>query len=143
MIKDLSGYSVVVDLPIQWSEMDYFRHVNNAVYFRYFEFARIAYLQKMDYQKIMQESGISVILASIEAKFIAPLFYPDTIQIGATISSVQSSRFIMDYAIYSTAQRKIVAIGSSVVVTYDYKLNKKTDAPEEIIQLINRIESSK
>lgn len=142
MIKDLSGYSIVVDLPVQWSEMDYFRHVNNSVYFKYFEFARIAYLQKMDYQKIMKESSISIIIASIQAKFIAPLFYPDTIQIGTTISSLQSDRFIMDYAILSTAQGRIAATGSSVVVTYDYKLNKKVDIPDNIIQLIKNIEGN-
>ena len=140
MIKDLSGYSIVVDLPVQWSEMDYFRHVNNAIYFKYFEFARIAYLQKMNYQKIMKESSISIIIASIEAKFITPLFYPDTIQIGTTISSLQSDRFIMDYAIFSTAQRRIAATGSSVVVTYDYKLNKKVGIPDNIRQLIKDIE---
>src|SRR5687768_14878016 len=36
----LAGLPVVVELPVVWGEMDSYRHVNNAVYFRYFESAR-------------------------------------------------------------------------------------------------------
>ena len=48
MEKLLADYPVVVETPVAWGEMDAFGHVNNIVYFRYFETARIAYFEKLD-----------------------------------------------------------------------------------------------
>ena len=41
MQEILKLYSVTIETPVAWGEMDAFQHVNNIVYFRYFESARI------------------------------------------------------------------------------------------------------
>src|SRR5205807_2006177 len=43
----LAGFPVVVELPVNWGEMDAYRHVNNVVYFRYFENARLEYFRRL------------------------------------------------------------------------------------------------
>ena len=43
----LKSYPVVIDIPIAWGEMDALKHVNNMVYFRYFESVRVVYLEKI------------------------------------------------------------------------------------------------
>lgn len=48
MHQSLEGFPVVIELPVVWGEMDAFAHVNNVVYFRYFESARIAYLERIN-----------------------------------------------------------------------------------------------
>ena len=42
----LGRWPVAVDLPVQWGDMDAFQHVNNTVYLRWFETARIAYFER-------------------------------------------------------------------------------------------------
>ncbi len=44
----LKGFPVVVEITVAWGEMDALKHVNNVVYFRYFENARIAYFEKVE-----------------------------------------------------------------------------------------------
>jgi acyl-CoA thioester hydrolase len=143
MIKNLDNFPVIVDLPVYWGEMDAFGHVNNTIYFKYFESARIAYLEKMDYKKMALDSRMGIILASINAKFISPLFYPDSIKVGATVTEIKNDRFVMDYALYSANQNKIAAIGSSVVVTYDYKNHAKIDIPDYVVSCIEAIQKNK
>ena len=41
----LEGYQVTIDVNVAWGEMDAFEHVNNVVYFRYFESVRMAYFE--------------------------------------------------------------------------------------------------
>jgi len=135
MIVDLRTFPVIYETQVRWGEMDSFKHVNNAVYFKYFESARIAYLEKIDYATILAQTGVGIILSSVNCKFISPLVYPDNIQIGAKITEIEEDRFIMDYAIYSSLQNKIAAIGSSVVVAYDYKSNRKTTMPKSFTKL--------
>ena len=46
MEKLTERYPVVIEIPVAWGEMDAFQHLNNIVYFRYFESARIAYFER-------------------------------------------------------------------------------------------------
>ena len=43
----LAHCPVVIEVPVAWGEMDSFQHVNNIVYLRYFESARIAYFERL------------------------------------------------------------------------------------------------
>ncbi|MCB0148997.1 MAG: acyl-CoA thioesterase, partial [Caldilineaceae bacterium] len=49
----LAGYPVVIEIPVAWGEMDAFQHVNNIVYFRYFESGRIAYFERAGMMNLM------------------------------------------------------------------------------------------
>lgn len=142
MIKNLTDYPVIKELPVNWGDMDAFAHVNNTVFFKYFEAARIAYLEKMNCDIYIKQANISIILAYIDAKFIRPLFYPDNIQVGCRISDYTHDKLIMDYALYSTSQNEICAVGTSKIVCYDYKNNCKIDVPSEFIAAIDSIEKN-
>ena len=53
----LVGYPVVVELPVAWGEMDSYHHVNNVVYFRYLENARLEYFRRLPRFQIITESA--------------------------------------------------------------------------------------
>ena len=91
--KLLEGYSVVIEIPIAWGEMDSFQHVNNAAYFRYFESARIRYSEKLGLYKQKDETGIGPILGSTSCKYRLPLTYPDTVSVGTKIIDIAEDRF--------------------------------------------------
>ena len=57
-----------IDQPVAWADMDSFRHVNNVVYFRYFENVRLEYFRRIGWWEYMDETGIGR-LASLELRF--------------------------------------------------------------------------
>jgi acyl-CoA thioester hydrolase len=128
----LEDYPIVVEFPVAWGEMDSYQHVNNVVYFRYFENARIVYSEKLGLHKYKEETGIGPILGSTSCKFKHPLTYPDTVSVGAKIVSTEADRFIMQYVVVSHRQGKIVAEGEAVIVMYDYGKGRKTAIPDEL-----------
>src|SRR2546421_12551236 len=95
----LAGYPVVVEQAVVWGEMDSYRHVNNVVYFRYFENARLEYFRRLDWFAFEQESGIGPILAATQARFRKPLAYPDTIWAGARATAGPPDRFTPEHPI--------------------------------------------
>src|SRR5437867_9351074 len=95
----LAGFPVIVQLPVVWGEMDSYRHVNNVVYFRYFENARLEYFRRLDWFEFEKETGVGPILASTQARFRKPLCYPDTISVGVRVSALEEDRFTMDYLV--------------------------------------------
>ena len=138
----LASCPVVIDVPVAWGEMDALRHVNNIVYFRYFESARIAYFEKLRFWEFMNQAGVGPILASIQCKFKIPLTYPDTVSVGTRIPSIQQDRFVMEYRAVSHKSQAIAAEGEGVVVSYNYRESKRTPLPEEMKQRILTLEES-
>jgi len=138
----LAPYPVVIEIPLHWGEMDAFNHVNNVVYFRYFESARMAYFQKINYMKVFEETGIGPILAATRCKFKFPLVYPDTVWVGARVTEVDSDRFMMQYVVVSQQVQKVAAEGEGQVVSYDFGKGSKTALPEVIRKAIVALEES-
>jgi len=136
----LAGYPVVIEVPVAWGEMDSFQHVNNIVYFRYFESARILYSEKLGLHKLKDDTGIGPILGSTSCKYKLPITYPDTVSVGARIIDVLEDRFSMKYVVVSHRHNRIAAEGDGVVVMYNYHEGKKAAIPEEIRRRIAELE---
>ena len=138
----LKAFPVIVEIPVAWGEMDALGHVNNVVYFRYFENARIAYFERMKFWEFMKQTGIGPILAATQCTFKAPLSFPDHVLVGTGTSEIKEDRFIMQYVLVSRRLRKVAAEGEAVMVTYDYRDKKKTPVPEELRRYILDLENS-
>lgn len=136
---DLYDYPVVVELPVAWGEMDTFQHVNNAVYFRYFESARVKYVESVNIEKFMK-TGMGPILSSTSAKFFAPLKYPDTISVGIKSVKLESGRILQEYGVWSHETSRLVAKGESMMVFFDYKTGRPCDIPAELRENMLKLE---
>ncbi|MGI9107416.1 MAG: acyl-CoA thioesterase [Pyrinomonadaceae bacterium] len=138
----LKTFPVVIELSVAWGEMDSFQHVNNIVYFRYFESARMAYFDQLDIWSYLNETGIGPILASTQCKFKVPLTYPDSVSVGTRITEIEDDRFLMKYVVVSHRHEKVAAEGEGVIVSYNYREQRKTPLPEEIKGRIRILENS-
>jgi len=135
-------YPVTIEIPIAWGDMDAFQHVNNTVYFKHFESARIAYFEKINFLEVMNKTGIGPILASTQCRFKIPLTYPDTVSVGARVETIEKDRFIMKYAVISHLLKKIAAVGEGELVTFNYQNNTKAPVPDEIRNRIINVEKT-
>lgn len=138
----LSAYPVVVELPVFWGDMDYFRHVNNIIYFRYFESARIEYLERIGFRQETEHGGVGPILHSTNARFRRPVEWPDTVLVGARTTEVGEDRFAQEYRLVSRAHGEIAAEGGCILVAYDYANARKVPLPAAVRDAIHRLEST-
>ncbi len=136
----LSDFPVVITLPLQWGDQDAFGHVNNTVPIRWFESARIAYLEQSDMRHMMETGGLGPILASITCHYRRQLHYPDTVLVGARIVKLGRSSLVMDHRVYSTRLEAVAADGTSTIVIFDYRTNRPQRVPEEIRQAFEKVE---
>jgi acyl-CoA thioester hydrolase len=137
----LAGFPVVIELPVVWGEMDSYRHVNNVVYFRYFESARLEYFRRLDWFAYERQTGIGPILAATQARFRRPLTYPDVIRVGARLSSMGEDRLVLAHRIVSREQGVVTTEGEGTVVTFDYVNGVKVPLPQELRRRIEELES--
>jgi len=138
----LASFPVVVEAPVAWGEMDAFQHVNNVVYFRYFESARIEYLERIGFRQEAENGGVGPILHSTQARFRRPLEWPDFVLVGARTVDVAADRFTQEYRIVSRAQGEVAAEGGGILVSYDYANARKVALPPAVRDAIHRLEST-
>ena len=137
----LAPFPVVVRQPVVWGEMDAYRHVNNVVYFRYFENARLEYFRRLGWPEYEARTGVGPILAATSARFRRPLTYPDAIATAARAVEVGADRFSLEHIIVSDAQQQVVTEGTGLVVVYHYGEGRKVPLPPELRQRIQDLEA--
>jgi len=118
--------------PVQWGEMDSYGHVNNTVYFRWFESARMAYFARLGWPEVERATGVGPILHSTRARFRAPLEWPDEIEVATRAQEIGADRFTMRYEVRSRRLDRIAAEGEGLIVAYDYRARAKAPLPEAV-----------
>ncbi len=113
--NELAHYPVIHEQPIHWGEMDAFSHLNNVVYYRYAESARIAYLQTLG----MFDGNMVTVLAQSSCQYLRPVTFPDTLLLGVRCQRLGTTSIVIEYSYYSGAQQAIVATAEAVVVRLD------------------------
>ncbi|REK27924.1 MAG: acyl-CoA thioesterase [Planctomycetota bacterium] len=134
--EDFDRFPSVITLPVQWGDQDAFGHVNNVVYFRWFESSRIDYMNARGLGDLMEREGIGPILASIGCDYLRQLNFPDTVTIGARVTRIGKSSLDIRHAVFSLADAAVVATGQSTLVTFDYRRQQSVPVPEGIRKAI-------
>lgn len=132
----LADFTTITEIQVAWGEMDALQHVNNAVYFRYFETARLDYFKKINLLVNLKQNHIGPVLGHTECRYKAPVTYPDTLLIGSRVTDLQDDRFTMEYHIVSKTTGKVTTVGSATCVMFDFQHHTKASIPDEIKQAI-------
>lgn len=129
-MSNLTDFPVVLDINVAWGEMDAFQHVNHTHFFRYFESARVDYFARVKLPEFMENYGKGPILAATDAKFFAPVSYPDTLSVGVRLAELSEGRMVHEYAVFSKTHQRIVAKGQSNLAFFDFKTNQPCAIPQ-------------
>lgn len=128
----LEDYEQTTTLPVQWGDMDAFGHVNNVVYIRWIESARIDLLNALQSSVTMDAGGIGPILASVKCDYKRQLHFPDTVYIGSRRGKMGRTSADIEHVVVSERQQAVVATGVSVLVIFDYDTNRPVRIPDDL-----------
>jgi acyl-CoA thioester hydrolase len=132
---------VSLEVAVAWGEQDLFGHVNNIVYFRYFESVRMHFLDRIGVLQSHRETGLGVILASTTCDFQKPVQWPQRLTVRTGCTQVGNTSFTMQYVITDEAGLT-VASGTSVQVMYDYNRATKIPVTEPVRLAIEKLHSA-
>lgn len=136
----LVGFPIVVPVVVQWGDQDAFGHVNNIVYLRWAETARIEYVTRVGIWQRSATEKIGPILASISCNFLRAMTYPDTAHVGASVNAIGNSSFKMSHKVVSANQGVVAVELETTLVLFDYKTGKSVAVPSGIRDAIGKLE---
>lgn len=123
-------------LPIQlrFNDVDQFGHVNNTVYFSYYDLGKTEYFSRVCPHVDWTQVGIVVV--HIEADFLAQIYGTDTIAVQTAITEIGTKSFHLLQRVVDTRSGEVKCVCRSVMVTFDLQKHESIPLTEEWIDAI-------
>ncbi len=128
--EDDDGFRYKVEVQVRFRDLDPMNHVNNAVYFTYFEIARIAYYGELTGSTDPRE--LDIILAEATCSYRSPAVYGERLDVWVRTASLGRSSSVFEYRIAEQTTGRLVATGRTVQVMYDYATGRSMPIPPEL-----------
>lgn len=137
--KELSSFKHQMEIDVRWGDMDAFQHVNNTVYLKWVEHARVEYLST-HIISVFNKMTLGPILARQDIRYIFPITYPDTVLVGFRVAEIQEDRLLCESKIYSKKYSRLSAIAYNTIMAYDFNSLRKADIPVDWVMKIQDVE---
>jgi acyl-CoA thioester hydrolase len=128
----------VMRQPIRWGDMDMMGHVNNTVYFRYIETARIAWLEEIE--GAPDPAGTGPVIVNAHCSFLKQLKYPGDIEVSTYVGPPGRSSFEMTHEIRLVGPDgqpgAVHAEGGAKIVWVDLQAEKSVPLPGAVRSLL-------
>ena len=118
---------------VRFGDLDAMRHLNNVVFLRYFETARIGYLRELLPQHDPahpERDDFGVIFAECHINYRSPVHFDEVVEVGCTITNVKRSSFRVQFDM--RVEGRLVAEGYGVLVGFDYVEQHAAPLPDEV-----------
>jgi len=119
----------VVPIQVTFRDIDFFGHVNNAVYFSYFEWGRALLWFRLFGKRDPRD--ISFIVARAECDFRQQIGL-EPIEVWTRVGEMRTTSLDFHSEIRKSNGEELAAVGKVVVVLFDWKTNAKTPITEEL-----------
>ncbi|WP_374688335.1 acyl-CoA thioesterase [Promineifilum sp.] len=139
-----TNYPYEISLEVAFRDIDAMGHVNNAVFFAYYETVRIKYLGEiMEHSGLMGTELLDLPLILVEANCIykSPALLTEKIYVGTGISRFGTKSFDMLYRVQGEDGR-LIAYGKTVQVMYDYISRSAFPIPDSVREYVTRYQGA-
>ena len=118
---------------VRFGDLDANRHLNNVVFLRYFETARIAFAIELlpgHEPGAPETKRVSLIFAECHINYRSPVRFDEEVEIRCRVGEVRRSAFRMDFTM--TVGDRPAADGYGWLVGFDYETQRAAPLPEEM-----------
>ena len=127
--------------PIRWGDMDMLGHVNNTVYFRYLEQARIEWIYGLDPDREPYQGTAGPVIVNASCTFLEPLVYPGEIEVRMYLGDPGRTSVGSYYEIWMNGRK--YAEGAAKMVWIDLASGRSVPLPESVAAPLRALDGSR
>lgn len=124
----------IMPLQIRFNDVDKFGHINNTVYFQFYDTAKTDYFATVC--KGVQWDTTAIVVVHIEADFMAQVRAEDHIAARTRVSHIGHKSFQLEQDIFDLDTQETKCRCTSVMVLYDLHQGKAIPLPEHWVKSI-------
>lgn len=137
-IETRGRYRFFTPVLTRWSDNDVYGHVNNIIYYAYFDTAVTTFLMTNGWPD-MKETAYIVVIAESSCTYHRAVAHPDELEVGVRTNRIGKSSVQYGLALFRKDEDQAVASGSYTHVFVDRASNKAIRIPEHIREAYERI----
>lgn len=124
---------------VRFGDLDAMRHLNNVAFLRFFESARVEFLNdRVTGRDAGDPEHAQLIFAECHIRYRATGRYRDRLRIELWTSELQRSSFRIEFAMRADPGDRLLAEGYGVLVGYDYETGRPAPLTPEIAAAVER-----
>ena len=124
-------YKLSIDLRIDFSDLDMYRHVNNITFIRFLQSGRVNFWEATGLAALFSESNKGAILVSTHCDFKKSMFYPGKAVVKTKLTYIKNSSFALDQIILDE-KGEVCAEGRDIAVFFDFSKDESLPIPEDL-----------
>lgn len=128
-LPDRSGFTVLRSLPTRWHDNDHYGHVNNVVYYAFFDTAVNGWLIDATGVDIRELPAVGVV-AETSCRFLSELSFPEVVHAGLSLERLGRSSVVYRIALFRGDETTPCAVGRFVHVYVDAKSREVVPVPD-------------
>ena len=133
-----AGYKVFRDLGTRWMDNDAYGHVNNVVYYSWFDTAVNAYLIERGALDIERSEVIGLVIET-QCNYFAPLAFPQMVQAGIRVARLGSSSVRYEVGLFAQGEPLTAAKGHFVHVYVDRHSRRPVPLPPQLKSVLETL----
>ena len=126
-----SAYHVFRSIGTRWMDNDVYGHVNNVVYYSWFDTAVNAYLIEQGVLDIERGTTIGLVVET-QCNYFAPLAFPQTVEAGLRVARLGGSSVRYEVGLFAQGAPQTAAAGHFVHVYVDRTTRRPVPLPEPL-----------
>jgi acyl-CoA thioester hydrolase len=126
-----ADYPHFLTIPTRWADNDVYGHVNNVVYYSYFDTVVNEYLLRAGVLDFERGSTIGLVVET-QCNYFAPISFPEHIEAGLRVTKLGNTSVRYEVAIFSAGADEASAQGHFVHVYVDRETRRPVPLPEAL-----------
>lgn len=140
--KNMEVFHHRLPIQIRFNDVDGYGHVNNNAYFAFYDLGKESYLAEV-LQKDFRTGDVVPVVANINANFLFPIFYGDSIVVETCVSHLGQKSFTLRQRAINEKTGMVVCECSTVMVCFSLKNQNSADIPADFRAAIETFEKGK
>lgn len=127
--------TMTIDVPVRWGDLDAFNHVNNTVFMRYVEEARIQFFDTLGDGWLTEHLG--PVIVNINCNFRHEIKYPATVRISTSGHAASEKRLVMKHELIDARDPAIIYGDAEVTALWvDAKAGRSVPLPAAVLEAL-------
>lgn len=124
----LSDFYHAIDVQIRFNDVDILGHLNNTVYFSFFDTGKAYFFEKMLAQK-MEWKRVECVIANIDCAYHAPIYFGESIEVLTRCCHVGEKSFTLQQVIVEKNTRELKAAANTIMVSINPDTKQAVEVP--------------
>jgi len=140
--ENRNAYRHFQSIPTRWMDNDVYGHVNNVVYYSYFDTVVNQYLIEQRVLNIETSKVIGLVVET-RCQYFASITFPDVVHAGLRVAKLGNSSVRYEIGLFRNDEQAASAQGNFIHVYVDRANRRATSLPADLRAALERILTAK